>query len=544
MSAAAANNYDAIIIGAGHNGLTNATYLAKAGLNVVVLEKNDYIGGAAVTRELQEGWFYSSCSYVCSMMRQAIHRDLDLGQHGLLLVPYLGNVNFGDSDERLFSYHDEEAAHHELKRHSPHDADAMHRFQTDLTRYSQFIRKTLLRTPPDPTSFRPRDIAELLYLGKQMWRLGEKEIYEYVRFFTMSAAEYLEDYFENDLIKAAMASPGIIGTALGVYSPGSAYILLHHVMGDVDGSIGAWGLARGGMGAISNAIASALEEQGGEIRTNAGVQQVLVKNGKAVGVVLESGDELKARIVVSNLDAKRTFTKVMDKNDLPDGIYDKARNFKIRGSSGKVNIALSGMPKFTGVPDNRYLNRGGQGFCGSLETMERAYDCWKRGRWSDDPFIESVIPSAWDPTVAPPGKHWMSNFVQYCPAELADGPWTPEKRDQFGQSVINKIEKYSPGFKDLIVHMEVRTPHEIENEVGLTEGNIFQGELTIDQLFFNRPFPGYAQYRMPVKNLYMCGSSTHPGGGVSATCGANAAREILIDLKRPNTVPEDDFYDE
>ena len=544
MSAAAANNYDAIIIGAGHNGLTNATYLAKAGLNVVVLEKNDYIGGAAVTRELQEGWFYSSCSYVCSMMRQAIHRDLDLGQHGLLLVPYLGNVNFGDSDERLFSYHDEEAAHHELKRHSPHDADAMHRFQTDLTRYSQFIRKTLLRTPPDPTSFRPRDIAELLYLGKQMWRLGEKEIYEYVRFFTMSAAEYLEDYFENDLIKAAMASPGIIGTALGVYSPGSAYILLHHVMGDVDGSIGAWGLARGGMGAISNAIASALEEQGGEIRTNAGVQQVLVKNGKAVGVVLESGDELKARIVVSNLDAKRTFTKVMDKNDLPDGIYDKARNFKIRGSSGKVNIALSGMPKFTGVPDNRYLNRGGQGFCGSLETMERAYDCWKRGRWSDDPFIESVIPSAWDPTVAPPGKHWMSNFVQYCPAELADGPWTPEKRDQFGQSVINKIEKYSPGFKDLIVHMEVRTPHEIENEIGLTEGNIFQGELTIDQLFFNRPFPGYAQYRMPVKNLYMCGSSTHPGGGVSATCGANAAREILIDLKRPNTVPEDDFYDE
>ena len=182
----------------------------------------------------------------------------------------------------------------------------------------------------------------------------------------------------------------------------------------------------------------------------------------------------------------------MDKNDLPDGIYEKAKNFKIRGSSGKVNIALSGMPKFTGVPDNRYINRGGQGFTGSLETMERAYDCWKHGRWSDDPFIESVIPSAWDPTVAPPGKHWMSNFVQYCPAELADGPWTPEKRDQFGQSVIDKIERYSPGFRDLIVHMEVRTPHEIEQEIGLTEGNIFQGELTIDQLFFNRPFPGYA----------------------------------------------------
>jgi phytoene dehydrogenase-like protein len=536
--------YDAIIIGAGHNGLTNAAYLAKAGLDVVVVEKNDYIGGAAVSRELHDGFTYSSCSYVCSMMRQAIHRDLNLTKHGLMLVPYLGTVSFGDDGRTLVSYHSQEAGYNELRRHSPHDADAMFRFQTDLTRYSQLIRKTLLRTPPNPTSFRPRDIQEMLYLAKEFWALGERELYEYVRFFTMSAAEFLEDYFEDDLIKAAMASPGIIGTALGVYSPGSAYILLHHVMGDVDGNIGAWGLARGGMGAISNAIAGALHEHGGEIRTNAGVEQIKVRGGKAVGVALENGAELSARIVVSNLDAKRTFTQVMDKNDLPPGIYDKAKNFKIRGSSGKVNIALSGLPKFTGVPDNRYVNRGGQGFVGSLETMERAYDCWKRGRWSDDPFIESVIPSAWDPTVAPPGQHWMSNFVQYCPSELAEGQWTPEKRDKFGQTIIDKIERYSPGFKQLIVHMEVRTPHEIEAEVGLTEGNIFQGELTIDQLLFNRPFPGYAQYRMPIKNMYMCGSSTHPGGGVSSACGANAAREILLDLKLPNTVPEDDFYNE
>ena len=536
--------YDAIIIGAGHNGLTNAAYLAKAGLNVVVVEKNDYIGGAAVTREMHEGWFYSSCSYVCSMLRQALHRDLDLSRHGLMLIPYLGTVHFADDGHTLISYTNAEVGNLELKRHSPHDADAMHRFHADLARYAQFIRKTLLRTPPDPTSFKLRDIRELLFLGRQFWTLGEKEMYEYVRFFTMSAAEFLEDYFENDLIKAAMASPGIIGTALGVYSPGSAYILLHHVMGDVDGNIGAWGLARGGMGAISNAIAGALKEHGGEIRTNAGVRQVLVKNGRAVGVALENGDEIYAQIVVSNLDAKRTFTKIMDRNDLPPGIYEKAKNFKIRGSSGKVNIALSGLPKFTGVPDNRYINCSSMGFEGSLETMERAYDCWKHGRWSDDPYIEAVIPSPWDPTVAPPGKHWMSNFVQYCPSVLADGPWTAEKRDQFGQTVINKIERYSPGFKDLIVHVEVRTPQDIENEIGLTEGNIFQGELTIDQLLFNRPFPGYAQYRMPLKNMYMCGSSTHPGGGVSAACGANAAREILLDLKRPNTVPEDDFYDE
>ena len=536
--------YDAIIIGAGHNGLTNAAYLAKSGLDVLILEKNDYIGGAAVTREMHDGWFYSSCSYVCSMMRQAIHRDLNLTKHGLVLVPYLGTVVFADNGDTMTSYHSEEAEYNQLRQRSPHDADAMFRFQTDLGRYAQLIRKTLLRTPPDPTSFRPRDIKELLWLAKQFWSLGEKELYEYIRFFTMSAADFLDDYFEDDLIKAAMASPGVIGTALGVYSPGSAYILLHHVMGDVDGNIGAWGLARGGMGSISNALAGALHEHGGEIRTSSGVEKILVKNGKATGVVLENGDELYAGIVVSNMDAKRTFTKCMDKKDLPPGIYEKAKNFKIRGSSGKVNIALSGLPKFNNVADNRYINRGGQGFVGSMETMERAYDCWKHGRWSDDPFIESVIPSAWDPTVAPPGKHWMSNFIQYCPPQLADGPWTPEKRDAFGQTVINKIERYSPGFKDLIVHMEVRTPHEIEAEIGLTEGNIFQGELTIDQLLFNRPFPGYAQYRMPIKNMYMCGSSTHPGGGVSSACGANAAREILMDLKRPNTVPEDDFYDE
>jgi phytoene dehydrogenase-like protein len=536
--------YDAIIIGAGHNGLTNATYLARAGLDVLVVEKNDYIGGAAVSREMHEGWIYSSCSYVCSMMRQSIHRDLDLSRHGLLLVPYMGTVVFGNNGAPLLQYHSEAASYNALRARSPHDADAMFRFQADLNRYAQLIRKTLLRTPPDPTSLRPRDIHELLFLAREFWALGEKELYEYVRFFTMSAAEFLEDYFEDDLVKAAMASPGIIGTALGVYSPGSAYILLHHVMGDVDGSIGAWGLARGGMGAISHAIAGALQEAGGEIRTEAGVEQILVKNGRAVGVALESGDEIYASTIVSNLDAKRTFTKVMKKEDLPEGIFERAENFKIRGSSGKVNIALSGLPKFTGVEDNRYVNRGGQAFCGSLDTMERAYDCWKRGRWSDDPFIESVIPSAWDPTVAPAGKHWMSNFIQYCPAELADGPWTPEKRDQFGQTVVDKIERHAPGFKELIVHMEVRTPHEIEAEVGLTEGNIFQGELTIDQLLFNRPFPGYAQYRMPVKNMYMCGSSTHPGGGVSAACGANAAREILLDLKRPNTVPLDDCYDE
>ena len=535
--------YDAIIIGAGHNGLTNAAYLAKAGLDVLVVEKNDYIGGAAVSRELENGFKYSNCSYVCSMMRQAIHRDLDLTRHGLMIVPYVGALYYGNG-QCGWGYSNNDVEYNNLRARSPHDADAIARFYADLARYAQVIRKTLLRTPPDPTSFKPRDIMELLFLAKEFWKLGEREIYEYVRFFTMSAKDFLDDYFEDDLLKATLASSGIIGTALGVGSPGSAYILLHHVMGDVDGNIGAWGLARGGMGAISDALASAATEFGAEIRTGSGVTEMVVKAGKATGVILENGDELQSKIVVSNLDAKRTFTKIVNKEDLPEGILKRAENFKIRGSSGKVNIALSAMPKFTGAPDNPFVSRAGQMFGASLKSMEKAYDAWKRGTWADELFIEAVIPSAWDPTVAPPGQHWMSTFIQYCPAELADGPWTPVKRDAFGKTVIDNIERYSPSFRDLIVHMEVRTPFEIEKEVGLTEGNIFQGELTIDQLLFNRPFPGYGQYRMPVKNMYMCGSSTHPGGGVSSACGANAAREILKDLGKENTVPEDDCYDE
>ena len=530
--------YDAIVIGAGHNGLANAAYLAKAGLDVVVLEKNDYIGGAAVSRELHEGWVYSNASYVCSMLRQAIHRDLDLTRHGLMLVPYLATVNFGDDGTTLIDYANEEAAYLELKRHSPHDADSMHRFQSDLGRYAQFIRKTLLRTPPDPTSFRPRDIRELLFLGKQFWSLGEREMYEYVRFFTMSAAEFLEDYFENDLIKAAMASPGIIGTALGVCSPGSAYILLHHVMGDVDGNMGAWGFARGGMGAVSRAMHDCFTDHGGETVAGSPVHRILVRNGRVTGVALENGDEHQADVVVSNMTLPRTFLECMDAKDLDPGFLKKVRNFKIRGSSGKLNIALDGLPDFPALRGNPELMHADMHLIDSIERLERAYDDWKNGIWSQDPYIDMLIPSLTDPTMTPPGKHFMSVFVQYVPPKVNGQDWTDDQVQAFGQTVVNQIDEYAPGFKDLILHMEVRTPRELEDEVGLTEGNIFQGELTMDQLLFNRPIPGYHQYRGPVRGLWMCGSSNHPGGGVMSAPGANAAREILADLRRPNTVPE------
>ncbi|MCH8202520.1 MAG: NAD(P)/FAD-dependent oxidoreductase [Proteobacteria bacterium] len=533
------NSYDAIVIGAGHNGLTNAAYLAKSGLKVLIVERNPYIGGASVSRELHEGWIYTNCSYVSSLLRPEIYRDLNLAKHGLQVVPFGGGVTLTQSGDYLGSYSNDEARRREYARHSLHDADALDRFSTDVMRYCRFIRPFLLRTPADPTSFRPRDLSELFFLGKKLYELGEEELYEFIRFFTMSIAEFLDEYFECELVKAALSGSGLIGTALGPYSPGTAYVLLHHYMGDIDGNVGEWGLARGGMGSIAKALAGALQEHGGEIRTGAPVAQIRVRNARTKGVVLEGGEEIDAPIVVSNLDAKRTFLTIMDPKDLPDEVLERARNFKITGSSGKLNIALDGRPEFPQLPAGCPLLKGDLHITENFEQLERGYDDWKNGTWSKWPYVDMMIPTLTDPTMAPPGKHMMSIFVQHCPATLADGGWTPDKREAFGQTVIDAIATFSPNFKDLILHTEIRTPHEIEAEVGLTAGNIFQGDLSFDQLMFNRPFPGYAQYRGPVKGMYMCGSTTHPGGGVSAAPGTNAAREILADLGRKNITPED-----
>ena len=530
--------YDAIVVGAGHNGLTTAAFLAKAGLDVVCVEKNDYIGGAAVSRNLYKDWIYSNCSYVCSLLRPEIYRALDLHRHGLQITPYGGSVTFMENGGYFGSYQDPVVAYREMARFSRRDADAYERYAADTLRQCRFIRDFLLTTPPDPTSLRPGDLLGLLAIGRKFWEMGEDRMYETVRFWTMSIAEYLDEYFETDVIKAAMSGSGIIGTALGVHSPGTAYVLLHHKMGEVDGNVGSWGFARGGMGAVSNAIAGAFQGYGGELRTEAGVDRIVVANGKATGVALENGDEIRARVVVSAMDVKRTFLTCMDGSDLPGDFRQRIERFKIRGSSGKLNIALDGMPTFPALPEGSTLYYTDMHFIDSMERMERAYDDWKAGTWSKDPYVDMLIPTLSDPTMAPPGKHFMSCFVQYCPYEIDGRPWTGRERDAFGQTVIDQIANYSPDFKDLILHVEVRTPQDIEEQIGITEGNIFHGELTMDQLLFNRPVPGYARYRSPVKGLYMCGSSTHPGGGVMAAPGANAAREILSDLHRRNTVPE------
>jgi phytoene dehydrogenase-like protein len=465
-------------------------------------------------------------------------RDLELPKYGLQILPYEGGAVMTRDGGYLGMFRDHDANRREFARHSARDAEAYDVYARDVLRHCRFIRPLLMRTPPDPASFRPRDLSELAYLGRRLLDLSEAQIHDMIRFWTMSISDYLDQYFENPVIKGYLAVSAIIGTALGPMSPGSAYVLLHHYMGDVDGNIGAWGFARGGMGAITQALMASFVASGGEVRTGHGVERILVRDGRATGVVLANGDELRGARVVSNMDVKRTFLRHVDERELPPAFLKRVRAFKIRGSSGKLNIALDGRPRFTALPDDSPMYRGDLHCTDSIARMERAYDDWKAGRFSADPFQDIMIPTMIDPTMTPPGKHFMSCFVQYAPPKIEGRDWTDADRDAFGRTCIDQIEAYAPGFKDLILHVEVRTPRELEAEVGLTEGNIFQGELTFDQLLFNRPVPGYAQYRTPVRDLWLCGSSTHPGGGVMGAPGRNAAAEILREARRPATMSD------
>jgi phytoene dehydrogenase-like protein len=543
--------YDVIVIGGGHNGLTAAAYLAKGGepegrnkLKVLVLERGRKVGGAAMSDEIHPGFTYSTCSYVCSLLRPEIFRFLDLPRHGLQVIPYEINSQPNPAGEGIVTYRDHDRTRESLRRHSIKDAEAYDHYAAEISRQCRFIKPLLMMTPPDPTALNPfaqnrinpwgrrEDLDGCLRIAAELARMGEKQMYEIIRFWSMSIGDFLDEYFEHARWKGFSAASAIIGTALGPYSPGTAYVLLHHYMGEVDGQIGAWGFARGGMGSVSRAIASAATEAGVEIRTDAEVAKIIVKGGKIAGVALSTGEEIRAKAVASNLDPKRTYLKLLEKADLdavdPD-IHRYATKFKIRGSSGKLNIALDGLPRFAGLPPEAAWGTVDIG--GDFDYIEHAFDDYKYGGWSKRPFLDIVIPTTVDPTMAPPGKHFMSVFVQYVPYKLAEQPWTAEAKAAFEKDVLDTIEENAPGFRDLVLHVQTRTPWDIENEVGLTEGNIFQGELTLDQLLFNRPFPGLGQYRGPFEGFYMCGSGTHPGGGVMGAPGANAAREILKDFR-------------
>ena len=528
---AASSKYDVIVIGGGHNGLVNAAYLARAGKKVLVLERRHVLGGAAVTEEIFPGFKFSVCSYVVSLLRPEIIRDLDLPRHGLEILPLDGTFTPMPNGDYLWRVNDHGKTHREIARHSKLDAEAYDEFGKSMQAMCRFVKPILSMVPPDPATLNPKELMKLLFLGRRFQDMTSEDKYNQVQLMTMSAIDFLDQWFETDVLKATMSASGIIGTFLGVRSPGTAYVLLHHYMGEIDGAFRSWGFARGGTGAISNAIADAAVEAGVEIRKQAPIAQIIIKNGSAKGVVLANGDEIHADIVSSSVDPRMTFVKLIEKGNLPDDFLEEINRYKFRGSSGKVNLALDALPNFKAIPGPGAHLRGAISISPSVEYMERAYDDAKYGNFARRPYIDMVIPTLTDPSVAPPGKHIMSCFVQYAPYKLRPGLNWDDQKEAFGDTVINTIAEYAPNIKDIILHRQVVTPLDLERDFGLSEGNIFQGELSLEQLFFLRPVPGYAAFRTPIKNLYMCGSATHPGGGIMGAPGRLAAVEILKDHK-------------
>src|SRR5499427_4141626 len=477
------STYDVVVIGGGHNGLVNAAYLARAGKRVLVCERRHVLGGAAVTEEVFPGFKFSVASYVVSLLRPEIIRELDLPRHGMEILPLDGTFTPMPNGDYLWRVNDHAKTHLEIARHSRLDAEAYDEYGKAMVEMGRFVKPILGMTAPDPTSLALKGLKDLLFLARRFQRLPGQDKYNQVQLMTMSAADFLDQWFETDVLKATMSASGIIGTFLGVRSPGTAYVLLHHYMGEIDGAFRAWGFARGGTGAISNAIADAAREAGAEIRTEAPISKILVENGQAKGVVLANGDEIYADVISSSVDPRLTFTKFIESQHLPGDFLEEVNRYKYRGSSGKVNLALDGLPNFKCMPGEGAHLRGAMSYSPTVEYMERAYDDAKYGHFSRRPYIDSVIPSLTDPSVAPPGKHVMSCFVQYAPYKLAPGlNWDTEK-EKFGDAVIDTIAEYAPNIRDIILHRQVVTPLDLEREFGLTEGNIFQGELSLEQLF-------------------------------------------------------------
>ena len=521
-----AQRYDAIIIGGGHNGLVCAAYLARAGRRVLVLERRECVGGAAVTEEVFPGYRFSVYSYVVSLLRPEIIRDLDLPRHGLHILPLESTLTPLPNGDCLAQWGDHDQNRRELARHSLRDAEAYDEFGRLMHQMARAVKPLLSMVPPDMASARPRELAELLRLGTHLRGLGRRHFHALTKLLTTSAADYLDEWFETDALKATKSASGIIGTMLGPRSPGTAYVLLHHYMGEIDGVFRAWGFAKGGNGSVSGAIAAAASAVGVEIRTRAPVARVLVADGRATGVVLESGEEIHAPVIASNADPRRTFLDLVGESHLPAAFVDDIRRLRFRGASAKVNLALAELPSFTCMPGSGPHLRGAISISPSVDYLERAYDEAKYGEFSRRPYMDIIIPSAIAPGMAPPGRHVMSIFAQYAPYHL-NGGWTAARREAFGDAVIDTLSEYAPNLKGAILHRQVVTPTDIEQTIGLAEGNIFQGELTLQQMFLLRPGMAWSRYRTPVRGLYLCGAGAHPGGGVMGAAGHLAARVML-----------------
>ncbi len=520
--------YDAIIIGAGHNGLVTACYLARAGKKVLVLERRHVVGGACVTEETFPGFKVSTAAYVNSLFRKEIIKELGLHRHGFELLERMPSSFSPFLDGRyLLMGGDAELTRREISKFSTKDAAAYPKYEAMLERVADVLEPTLIQKPPNLLRPRVRDLWRLFKLGWAFRAMGTR-MSEAVEVLTGPARNILDRWFESEQLKATLATDAVIGAMASPSMPGTAYVLFHHVMGETNGKRGVWAYVKGGMGSLSNALAAVARSNGADIRTEAVVKQILIKDGRATGVVMANGDEFRAPIVASNADANVTFNKLMDNRALPPEFSEAINRIGYASATLKINVALDRLPSFACLPGHEVgpQHRGTIHICPDQDYIERAYDDAKYGRPSADPILECTLPSAVDPSVAPPGKHLMSMFIQYAPYKLAEGNWD-DRKDAFADRCFDILEDYAPGFKSSVIARQVLSPLDIERVYGLTGGNIFQGEMALNQLFFLRPVVGWAGYQTPIRGLYLCGAAAHPGGGVIGAAGWNAARVIL-----------------
>ncbi len=523
--------YDAIVVGGGHNGLTNGAYLAKAGLRTLILERRPLVGGAAITEELYPGFSFTTFSYALSLLRPDIVHELELTKHGFL--PLLMSSTFApmENGDYLWLGQDHDGNLKEIARHSQHDADAYEQYSHDMEMVCHALKPLLDAPPPDLFSDDPEELLALASLGSRFRRMDKRVLHNVVRLLTGSAADFLDDYFDSDIVKGYLASSSIIGTKVGPRSQGSGLVLLYHTLGEHDGEFGAWAFHKGGNGGFTQVLAKAARSFGAEIRLESPVDSVITKGGRAIGVALADGTEYQAKTVISALDPRRTFLELVNPRELPADLVETIERFRFQGTSAKVNFALDGLPEYPALPGRGDQYRGFTNIGPSMDYLEHAFDEAKYGWYSSRPYLDCAIQSTIDPDMAPPGKHVWSSFVQYAPYQLRESDWDTE-RQNLGDTVQRTIESFFPGFGKLVLHREVVTPLDIERTVGLSEGNIFAGEFLAPQMYFFRPAPGWSQYRTPIDGYYQCGSGTHPGGCVMGAPGKLAAQRILKDLGR------------
>ncbi|HUS38163.1 MAG TPA: NAD(P)/FAD-dependent oxidoreductase [Pirellulales bacterium] len=536
------SSYDCIVIGGGHNGLVTAAYLARAGHKVCVLERRDVLGGACVTESLWPGFKISTAAYVVSLFLPQITEDLRLKQYGLTILPRNPSSFTPLPDGRsLLMGPDAELTRREIAKFSERDAEAYPRYEALLDRVAGVIEPLLNETAPDPLPLpstwrkiglgkKVRDVAKLWSAHRAIRKL-QNDLPEAIEVLAGPARPILERWFESEALQATLATDGVIGTFASISAPGTAYVLLHHVMGSAGGQRGVWGYVQGGMGALSEAIASACVDLGVEIRREAPVTRILTSGGRATGVALEDGTQLSARCVASSVDAHLTFEKMLPPDELPDDFRAAVSRIDYSSASAKINVALAELPQFTAVPASGLAphHHGTIHISPTLDYIERAYDDAKYGRPSDEPILEITLPTSVDRTIAPEGQHVMSMFVQYAPYKLAEGTWDDIK-ESFADRCIEVLARYAPNVPGAILHRQVLSPLDLERTYGLTGGNIFQGAMTPWQLYCLRPVPGWADHHTPIDGLYLCGAASHPGGGVMGACGRNAAKEILRKL--------------